>query len=80
LRVDESWSLKGLQFLILQAGADYHASPEVAVGPFLNFALGQYSRWSSRETLPGATQEHGGDVNDATHAWITLGFRGQYEL
>src|SRR5205814_1347147 len=41
--VDLSTSLSGLQFLTLQAGGDFKVTPDFAVGPFVNFALGQYS-------------------------------------
>ena len=81
LPVDSSWRLRGIQFLILQAGGDFKATPNLAAGPFVNFALGQYSRWSSHETVGGAVQDQSGDlVNSALHEWLTFGVRGQYNL
>ena len=35
--VDGSATLKGFQFLILEAGGDFKATPDFAVGPFVNF-------------------------------------------
>ena len=80
LPVERSWQAKGFQFLILEAGADFKATPDLAVGPFVNFALGQYSRWSNQQTIAGTSDDQSGDLNGAAHEWLTLGLRGQYNL
>jgi len=80
LPVERSWTAKGLQFLILEAGGDFKASPDLAVGPFVNFTLGQYSRSSNHQTIAGTPEDQSGDLPAATHEWLTLGIRGQYNL
>jgi len=78
---DGSSTFKGLQFLLLEAGGDFRATPDLAIGPFLNFALGQYSTWSNEGTAAGISLNQSGDVTDSgTHEWLTLGIRGQYNL
>jgi len=79
--VDGSASYKGFQFLILEAGGDFKATPALAVGPFVNFALGKYTSWSSSVTSAGQTQDQSGDLQDTgMHEWLTIGVRGQYNL
>src|SRR6185369_970130 len=80
LPVERSWKAKGFQFLILEAGGDFKATPDLAVGPFVNFALGQYGRWSNHQTIAGTPEDQSGDLHGATHEWLTLGVRGQYNL
>ena len=75
--VDVSTSFSGLQFLTLQAGGDFKVTPDFAVDPFVNFALGQYSSQSA--TLNG--MEGSGDIQSkALHEWLTIGARGQFNL
>jgi outer membrane protein W len=78
---DATQTLKGFQFLVLEAGGDFKATPAFGVGPFVNFSLGQYSSWSSSVTSGGTTQDESGDVQDkGMHEWLTIGLRGQYDL
>ena len=80
-QADGSATLKGFEFLILEAGGDFKATPDFAVGPFVNFALGQFSTWSTSATFNGVTQDQSGDLTDTgMHEWLTLGLRGQYNL
>ncbi len=79
LQLDQSY--KGFQFLVLEAGGDFKASPDFAIGPFLNFALGQYSTYSTSATNNGTTQQTDGDLTDTgMHEWLTIGVRGQFNL
>jgi len=81
LDVDASATLKGFQFLVLEAGGDYKATPALAVGPFVNFALGKYTTWSSSSTSNGTSADRHGDLQDTgLHEWLTFGLRGQYNL
>ena len=67
------FSTKGLEFLNLQGGADYKVTPNIRVGPFLSFSLGQYSTTTSGN--------QSGDIKDtAMHEWFTIGVRGAYDL
>ncbi len=54
-----STSLSGIDFANLQLGVDYKAG----FGPFLSFAVGQYSS----------------NGQSSTHEWLTLGVRGTYD-
>jgi outer membrane protein W len=80
--IDDSLNYKGFQFLILEAGGDFMATPNFAVGPFLNFALGQFSTYSESSTNSnGTTVEKDGDLTDTgLHEWLTIGVRGQFNL
>jgi hypothetical protein len=74
---DLDGSFSGLQFVNLQAGGDFKATPDFAVGPFVNLALGQYSGYS----VSFAGSEVSGDLTDTgLHEWLTLGVRGQFNL
>jgi hypothetical protein len=78
---DGSSTGKGLQFINLQAGGDYHVSPAFGLGPFISFSAGQYSSYSSTVTAAGVEQKQSGDVTDkGTHEWLTLGVRGQFNI
>jgi outer membrane protein len=76
------FSFKGFEFLELQAGLDYKVVPRLRVGPFANFALGQYS--SGDFAIPnaaGGTTQFSGDIDKtALHQWLILGIRGQFDL
>jgi len=81
LTFDGSTTLKGFQFLVLEAGGDFKATPALAVGPFVNFALGKYTTYSSSVTVNTTSQDRSGDVQDSgLHEWLTFGLRGQYNL
>jgi outer membrane protein W len=81
ITIDGSTTLKGFQFLVLEAGGDFKATPALAVGPFVNFALGKYATYSSSVTLSSTSQDRSGDVQDSgLHEWLTFGLRGQYNL
>jgi hypothetical protein len=64
----------GFQFLNLQVGGDYKAMPNLGVGPFLMFSLGEFTNCSSSA---------GGDCKidqTAMHEWFTIGVRGVYDI
>jgi hypothetical protein len=67
----------GIQFLNLQAGADYKVMPNLGIGPFIIFGLGQYSSWS----FSGPNLPPGRSVQEtALHGWLTFGLRGAYDI
>ena len=73
-----SESFSGFQFVNLQIGADYKVMPNLGVGPFVQFSLGEYSSCS---TSGGAGA--GGSCtipNTAMHEWLTFGIRGAYDI
>lgn len=56
---------KGLEFFNVQVGGDYKVHPKFGVGPFVAFALGQYSSMLDHNTI---------------HEWLIFGVRGVYDL
>jgi hypothetical protein len=75
---DFSRSFKGFEFITLQAGGDFKATPDFAVGPFANFSLGQFSSYSA--SLAGSPSPSGDLAETGIHEWLTIGVRGQYNL
>ncbi|HYS82648.1 MAG TPA: outer membrane beta-barrel protein [Anaeromyxobacteraceae bacterium] len=61
-------TVAGFQFLDLQLGFDYQASRLFAAGPFVSFALGQYSKFD----VPGNS---GTISNTALHGWFNVGMK-----
>jgi hypothetical protein len=77
IQLDVDANLKGFQFVNLEAGGDFKAAPDFAVGPFVNFAMGQYSSYS----ISSGGFEMSGDLAETgLHEWLTLGVRGQFNL
>jgi hypothetical protein len=74
----DSLSVNGFQFLNLQLGADYKAMPNLGIGPFVMFSLGQFSNCS--QTLNGVSDPNCSIQNTALHEWFTLGIRGAYDI
>lgn len=65
----------GLEFANLQAGADFKVGESMAVGPFLSFSIGQYSK----AKLDSPVAKFDGDIEDkAMHQWLTLGVKGTF--
>lgn len=71
---DSTWS--GFEFANLQAGADYHLAPSVAIGPFVSVSFGQFDH-RSVTTVTGMTSTSTDDqVSDkSVHEWILIGAR-----
>jgi hypothetical protein len=64
----------GVEFAHLMAGLDFRLTRVVGIGPFADFAIGQYSRTSSETTINGVTVKSDGDIqNTALHEWLTIG-------
>jgi outer membrane protein W len=79
LSSDQSLLVKGFQFLNLQAGGDFKATPDFGVGPFISFSMGQYSSYSMTDNT--TSQSVSGDLqNKGMHEWLTFGVRGQFNL
>lgn len=63
----------GWEFFNAQVGLDYQVAPQLGVGPFVQFALGQYSTAEALGTS--------GDIaNKAVHEWLQIGVRGTFNL
>jgi len=70
-----SATYKGLEFLNLQAGADFKVANNIGIGPFASFSLGQYSSRSTDPEIPGASD----DIEEkAMHEWLVIGVHGAF--
>jgi hypothetical protein len=68
-----SASLSGFQFANVQVGGDYKVMPNLGIGPFIMFSLGQYSNASVGSAS--------GSINQtAMHEFLTFGIRGAYDI
>jgi outer membrane protein W len=67
----------GFQFVNIQAGGDYKVMPNLGIGPFVMFSLGQYSSVSGSS---GALTLSEDIQNKGLHEWLTLGIRGAYDI
>jgi outer membrane protein W len=73
-----SSSFSGFQFVNLQIGGDYKVMPNLGVGPFVMFSLGEYSGCST--SVPGVSSGSCTINNTAMHEWLTFGIRGAYDI
>jgi hypothetical protein len=78
LSIDEgSLAYRGVEFLNLQLGGDYKVNEKFAIGPYVQFSMGQYSN---------VTQDDGTDsASDSIdekgiHEWLGFGVRGRFSL
>lgn len=68
--------LFGVEYAHFMAGADYRVNEVVGIGPFADFALGQYGGVSIESTRNGVSQKNNGDLaNPSLHEWLTLGLK-----
>lgn len=68
--------LFGVEFAHFMAGADYRVNEVVGLGPFADFALGQYGSTSLEATRNGVSRKSNGELADpALHEWLTLGLK-----
>lgn len=71
-----SVAVAGVEYAHFMAGADYRINKTVGIGPFADFALGQYSIATLETTVNGLTQRRDGDIqNTSMHEWLTLGVK-----
>lgn len=69
-----SAAVGGVEFAHLMAGLDFRLSKGFGIGPFADFAIGQYSKATFETTTNGNTVKTDGDIRDtAIHQWLTLG-------
>ena len=72
-RLDSAMGFAGVEFAHLMGGVDFRLSRIFGIGPFVDFALGSYSRYSF-QTDPGPDDD--GSIDDtALHGWLTVGAR-----
>ncbi len=68
--VSGSTTLKGLEYLNLQAGADWRLGDTFGLGPYLMFSLGEYSAGDFDSSYMKGT----------LHEWLGVGVRATYDL
>jgi hypothetical protein len=76
-----SASASGWEYFTLIGGADFDVAKGLAVGPFVSFAVGQYT--TAKEAKDPVTGEGGESKSipsgDRTlHEWLTIGVRGSF--
>lgn len=77
-----SASASGFEYLDVQLGGDARVAPNVAVGPFVGFAIGQYRTG----TYVSVVQQRGSSslsheiADKPFHEWLLLGLRGVYDI
>jgi hypothetical protein len=59
----------GFEFLNLQLGGDYAVNPQFAVGPYVQFSVGQFS-----------SVEGNSITEKGMHEWLGFGVRGKFDL
>jgi hypothetical protein len=70
-------TLSGWDYLIFQAGGDFHVASSFGIGPMLMFSLGQYNNLSTG----GAAGNTSASIqNTAMHEWLTFGVRGVFDI
>jgi hypothetical protein len=67
-------SASGWEYFTLIGGADFDVAKGFAVGPFVSFAVGQYTD----EKAPGGSSESIPSGDRTLHQWLTLGVRGSF--
>jgi hypothetical protein len=67
----------GWDYLMLQAGADYHGSALFGVGPLLILGFGQYDTASASQ---GSNSGSSSIQNTALHEWLAIGLRGTFDF
>ena len=71
-------SYSGFQFVNVQVGGDYKVMPNLGVGPFVMFSLGEFSGCSFSGGLAGGASCS--IPSSALHEWLTFGIRGAYDI
>jgi len=68
--------LFGVEYAHFMAGADYRVNRVVGIGPFADFALGQYGSGSVETIQRGVSRKDNGALaNPSLHEWLTLGLK-----
>jgi hypothetical protein len=65
----DSTDYSGWEYLNIQVGGDYKVSPLFALGPYLQYSIGQYS-----------SQEGNSITNTSGHQWFNIGIRGKFDF
>jgi hypothetical protein len=69
-------SFGGLEFAHLMGGIDFRLGRAFGIGPFVDFSLGQYTRYHAEG--PGLPSQDGDVQTTAMHEWLAFGARGTF--
>jgi len=75
---EATFSFDGFELLNLQAGADFKASPNLGVGPFVSFSFNRFG--SGEVEIPGVGSESGDIEDKGLHTYLTIGVRGTFGM
>jgi hypothetical protein len=68
--------LVGVEFAHFMAGAEYRVGRVIGIGPFADFAVGQYGSASVETVQNGVSRKTSGELSDPSlHEWLTLGLK-----
>jgi len=80
-RVAGSATVDGIQYFVLQLGADVATGSAITVGPFFAVSMGKYGSTSSTLTAGAVTMNESRDLHSTSwHQWFTFGLQGQFNL
>jgi hypothetical protein len=80
-RTESHWTASGLEFVNLDAGADFRMLSAFAIGAYVTVTVAHYSHQTQFYPIAGQRSPGGGrtDVSgDAIHEWIMFGLRLSY--
>jgi outer membrane protein W len=72
-----SGTLSGFEFANFQGGGDFEVAPNLRLGPFVSFSIGQYGSASVSGTGRTASEDF---AHKSLHEWLLLGVRGVYNF
>lgn len=74
-----SATLRGWEFVHLQAGADWPVGEGLAIGPFISFSFAEYTNVSTDCSGASCGPGVNGPVDDKSlHQWLVVGLRGTF--
>lgn len=76
---ENSSSLTGYEYLVLQGGLDFKAARGIGIGPFMSFSLAQYTDMGTEVSGRSISIEIPSEQT-AMHEWLLLGIRGAFKL
>jgi outer membrane protein W len=66
--------------LNLQAGGDYKVTEKFAIGPYVMFSMGQFTKVNDEISAGGLSADAELDIDKAFHQWFGFGIRGKFDL
>jgi opacity protein-like surface antigen len=69
-------TVRGFEFVNLQVGGDFHVLPNLAIGPLVSLAVGQYGSYDISRN--GSSSTSGDFSQTGLHEWLIVGGRIEY--